>query len=96
MITAHHIQEWSAKIDHCYLCGRPRSAVVMFIPYDDETTLAVLTLRTNPPKEGKAAGIVYGLCNAHRPDLFADGDDIATQVEEKMIREAAEIRRRAS
>lgn len=78
-------------ITKCYLCGAPPIAVGVFVPHDEETRAAALTLRLTPLAEGKTPALCYGLC-AERADQI--GEDLADRVERKMVEEAAEVRRR--
>jgi hypothetical protein len=87
-------------VEECVLCGRPAVGFGAFRPYDEETFAAVITLRTTPLPEAGVPGILYGLCERHKPmeqitGYFGD-TAIATKVEQKFLELAREIRRRAS
>ena len=86
-------------VEACVLCGRPAVGLGAFRPYNEETLAAVITLRTTPIPEGGIPGLLYGLCDLHKPmdrnGCFGDSA-IAKRVEQKLLDDAREMRRRAS
>ena len=86
-------------VETCVLCGRPAVGFGAFKPYNEATLAAVNTLRTTPVTEVGTPGLLYGLCDLHKPmdrnGCFGD-TAIAKRVEQKFLDEARELRRRAS